>query len=74
MADHEEETMSQFADTALRPAPSGDGRDNLSPDVLVYAHHSNVHDGMNVEIDAPAGTRVTVNINDSLALEVVIPS
>lgn len=54
--------------------PSAEGRNNLADVVEVYAHHSSVHDGINVEIDAPAGTRVTVHLNDGMIAEVVVPS
>lgn len=54
------------------PDPSTEGRANLT-DVAVYAHHSTVHDGVNVEIDAPTGTRITVHINDGLVVDLVVP-
>ena len=54
-------------------APSAEGRCNLAGAVAVYAHHSSVHDGINVEIDAPAGTRVTVHLNDGDLVDVVVP-
>ncbi|MEB3033494.1 hypothetical protein [[Mycobacterium] nativiensis] len=41
--------------------------------VEVYAHHSSLHEGINVEIDAPAGTRITVNLNDGQLVDVVVP-
>ena len=46
----------------VQPAP--DGRNNLAEAVDVFAHHSGVHDGINVEIDAPAGVHITVHINE----------
>lgn len=54
--------------------PSDEGRSNLAADVMVCAHHSSVHDGVNVEIDAPAGTRITVHLNDGDLVDVVVPS
>ncbi|BBY54158.1 hypothetical protein H7J07_05980 [Mycobacterium koreense] len=63
-----------FDDIPRTPDPSPDGRHNLDGgDVLVYAHHSGVHDGINVEIDAPKGTRITVNLNDGELVDVVVP-
>lgn len=53
--------------------PSAEGRCNLVDDVSVVAHHSSVHDGINVEIDAPAGTRITVNLNDWSLVDVIVP-
>ncbi|WP_157931682.1 hypothetical protein [Mycobacteroides abscessus] len=50
-------------------APSPSGRNNLVDDVRVYAHHSALHDGINIEIDAPAGVHVTVHLNDGLIAE-----
>ena len=49
------------------------GRNNLAGEVTVLAHHSSVHDGINVEIDAPTGTRVTVHLNDWVLTDVVVP-
>lgn len=63
----------QFGDEGLRPAPSTEGRNDLPEGVQVYAHHSSSHDGLNVEIDAPAGVPITVHINDGTALEMVVP-
>jgi hypothetical protein len=62
-----------FGDTALAPAPSDSGRDNLTDVVDVYAHHSDTHDGINVEIDAPAGVRITVHVNDGRVVDLVVP-
>lgn len=53
--------------------PSAEGRCNLTDEVSVFAHHSSVHDGINVEIDAPAGTRITVNLNDGRLADVIVP-
>ncbi|MBB3752559.1 hypothetical protein FHT44_005071 [Mycolicibacterium sp. BK634] len=65
--------MNRFGGQALRPDPSMEGRDDLPEDVEVYAHHSSSHDGLNIEIDAPAGVHITVHINDGMALEMVVP-
>lgn len=54
-------------------APSAEGRCDLTDAVSVLAHHSSVHDGVNVEIDAPAGTRITVNLNDGTVADVIVP-
>lgn len=62
-----------FGDVMLAPAPSDTGRDNLTDIVDVYAHHSGSHDGINVEIDAPAGVRITVHINEGLSVDLVVP-
>ncbi|AOS94907.1 MULTISPECIES: hypothetical protein [Mycobacterium avium complex (MAC)] len=53
--------------------PSAEGRNNLKDTVKVVAHHSSCHDGVNIEIDAPAGTRITVNLNDGLIADRVVP-
>ena len=45
----------------------------LPPDTLVTAHSSKVHDGLNVEIDAPAGLRITVHVNDGPVADLVVP-
>lgn len=52
---------------------SAEGRNNLAGDVMVCAHHSSVHDGVNVEIEAPAGTRITVHVNDGRVVDTVVP-
>lgn len=52
---------------------SESGRNNLVGDVLVHAHHSSQHDGVNIEIDAPAGTRITIHLNDGDLVDVVVP-
>ncbi|SKU01066.1 hypothetical protein [Mycobacteroides abscessus] len=54
-------------------APSAEGRNNLATETSVYAHHSSVHDGINIEIDAVAGTRITVHVNDWLLADLIIP-
>ncbi|TEA09181.1 hypothetical protein CCUG60884_00171 [Mycobacteroides salmoniphilum] len=53
--------------------PSAEGRSNLDELVSVCAHHSSVHDGINIEIDAPAGTRITVHLNDGALADIVAP-
>lgn len=53
--------------------PSNSGRNNLVDEVSVAAHHSSVHEGVNVEIDAPAGTRITVHVNDGRVADLVVP-
>lgn len=55
------------------PAPGPDGRTNLAAAVQVHAHHSGVHDGINIEVDAPAGTRITLNVNDGQVADLVVP-
>ena len=55
----------------VEPIPSG--RNNLADVVDVWAHHSGVHDGINVEIDAPAGVRITVHINDGRVVDLMVP-
>ncbi len=55
------------------PAPSAEGRNDLADTVGVLAHHSSVHDGINIEIDAPTGTRITVHLNDGILTDVVVP-
>ncbi|MEB3022984.1 hypothetical protein [[Mycobacterium] crassicus] len=62
-----------FNGQRLSPDPSPEGRANLVDVVEVYAHHSSLHEGINVEIDAPAGTRITVNLNDGQLVDVVVP-
>lgn len=62
-----------FGDHMLAPAPSESGRDNLTDVVEVYALHSSIHDGINVEIEAPAGVRITVHINDGRVVNLVVP-
>lgn len=52
--------------------PSAEGRADLVDKVSVYAHHSSLHPGINVEIDAPAGTRITVHLNDGPLADVVV--
>ncbi|GAB4987868.1 hypothetical protein MAHJHV61_33270 [Mycobacterium avium subsp. hominissuis] len=54
-------------------APSAEGRADLVDKVFVYAHHSSVHDGINVEIEAPAGTRITVHLHDGILADVIVP-
>lgn len=54
--------------------PSENGKDSLSGIVWVYAHQSDVHGGVNVEIDAPAGVKVTVHLNDGLIADVKVPA
>lgn len=54
-------------------APSAEGRNNLADSVSVYAHHSSIHDGINIEIDAPAGTRITVHLNDGSLVDRIVP-
>ncbi|ORW08485.1 MULTISPECIES: hypothetical protein [Mycolicibacter] len=58
---------------ALPPDPSEEGRADLVDEVQVYAHHGSCHAGINVEIDAPAGTRITVHLNDGQIADVVVP-
>ncbi|SKK26019.1 Uncharacterised protein [Mycobacteroides abscessus subsp. massiliense] len=53
--------------------PSAEGRADLAELVSVCAHHSSIHDGINVEIDAPAGTRITVHLNDGAVADIVVP-
>lgn len=55
----------------VRPSP--DGRNNLAGVVEAYAHHSAVHDGINVEVFAPAGVRITVHVNDGRVVDLVVP-
>lgn len=64
--------MTTFNGEVHSPDPSSGGR-NDHGDVGLYAHHSSVHDGINVEIDAPAGVRITVHINDGRAVDLVVP-
>jgi hypothetical protein len=45
-----------------KPAPEG---------FAVFAHWSQVHDGVNVEMDVPDGLRVTVHYNEWLAVDAV---
>lgn len=42
--------------------------------VLVTAHQSKTHPGLNVEIEAPEELRVTVHVNEWLAVDTVIGS
>ncbi len=57
-------------DGANQPGP--DGRNNLADSVSVLAHHSGIHDGVNVEIEAPEGTHVTVHLHDALIADEVV--
>lgn len=63
-----------FDDKARTIDPSPSGRNHFASQVLVYGHHSDVHDGANIEIDAPEGARITVHLNEGLIVDVVIPS
>ena len=47
-------------------------RVDLPQGVAVTGHRSTVHDGVNVEIDAPEGMRVTVHLNDWKQVDEVI--
>lgn len=62
-----------FDEKARTIDPSPSGRNGLFGQVLVYGHHSDMHDGANIEIDAPAGTRITAHLNDGLIADVVVP-
>lgn len=54
--------------------PSAEGRNNLAGKVGVCAHHSSVHDGIDIEADAPTGTRITVHLNDGELADTVVPA
>jgi hypothetical protein len=46
----------------------------MPEDCDVVGHTSKVHPGLNVEIDAPEGTLVTVHLNDWQVVNQVIPA
>jgi hypothetical protein len=56
----------------IPPGPSEEGRTNLTDKVRVFAHHSSVHDGINIEIDAEDGVQVTVHLNDALIADEMV--
>jgi hypothetical protein len=60
-------------DEAELAAWNRDRTDDLPPvGLAVIAHWSNVHQGVNVEIDAPEGLPLTVHVNDHVAVNLVV--
>lgn len=53
----------------IPPGPSDTGRSDLADKVAVLTHHSSVHGGINVEIEAAEGVHVTVHLNDALVAD-----
>lgn len=54
---------------SIPPGPSDTGRNDLADKVRVLAHHSSVHDGINVEIEADEGVHVTVHLNEARVVD-----